>query len=64
MAWRLFAELPGQWEVGQMTANGPARSFWRKVIGEAATGGFVEHELAGGWWEGHVQCFSVTAPGT
>ena len=57
MARQVFATMPGQWEVGEMLNNQPAQAFWRKVIQEHTAGSFVEHKLAGGWWEGYVQCF-------
>ncbi len=62
IALRVFAELPGQWEVGQMASNLAAQAFWRNVIGGCTGGNFVEHALAGDWWEGYVQCFSNAAP--
>jgi len=61
VARTVFAALPGAWEVGQMARNLPARKFWRRVIAEHTGGRYVEHELAGGWWEGFVQCFQSPA---
>jgi predicted acetyltransferase len=58
LATRVFEELPGRWEVGQMTANAPARSFWRAVIADFTGGHFTEHALTNGWWQGTVQCFA------
>ena len=58
VARRVFAEIPGPWEVGQILVNYPAQSFWRNVIGQFTGGAFLEHTLAGGSWEGVVQCFS------
>jgi predicted acetyltransferase len=57
MATQVFAELPGDWEVGQMLNNRPAQEFWRGIIAAYTDGNFTEHTLAGGWWEGYVQCF-------
>lgn len=62
LALQVFADLPGEWEVGQMPSNEPARSFWRTVIAEYTAARFVEHKVAGGWWEGYVQCFSSPPP--
>jgi predicted acetyltransferase len=62
LAQRVFAALPGAWEVGQMPRNAAARAFWRNVIGEYAGGAYVEHELRGGRWEGTVQCFVARPP--
>ncbi|WP_437676961.1 GNAT family N-acetyltransferase [Sorangium sp. So ce131] len=61
LARAVFEALPGSWEVGQMLLNQPAQRFWRAVIGELTAGGFVEHELRGGSWEGYIQCFSSTS---
>ena len=61
LALRVFAELPGRWEVGQMMNNHPAQAFWRKVIAEHTLGHYEEHELAGGWWQGVVQCFTCVS---
>lgn len=58
LALQVFAALPGPWEVGQMLQNHAAQAFWRRVIGRCGQGGFVEHRLVGGAWEGVVQCFS------
>jgi predicted acetyltransferase len=54
-AKRVFALHPGQWQVGQMTANHAAQSFWRQVIGEWTANQFVEVALTTGWWQGVVQ---------
>jgi predicted acetyltransferase len=61
VARRVFAELPGKWEVGQMANNLPAQAFWRRVVDECANGAFTEHTLTSGWWQGIVQCFTSTA---
>lgn len=57
LAHHIFAALPGEWEVGQMTGNLAAQQFWRSVIAAYAGRAYTEHTLAGGWWEGVVQCF-------
>ena len=57
IAMAVFAALPGQWEVGQMTSNLRAQAFWRRVIAERTEGRYAEHELTGGGWQGLVQCF-------
>jgi predicted acetyltransferase len=61
MALHVFSALPGDWEVGQMTANLPAQVFWRRVIAERTGGNYAEHELTGGGWRGVVQCFRCAA---
>jgi predicted acetyltransferase len=53
----IFDRHPGAWQVGQMPANRPAQAFWRKVVAEFTQGHFTEHQLSGGAWQGHVQCF-------
>jgi predicted acetyltransferase len=57
LAIEVFTGLPGSWEVGQMFNNVAAQAFWRRVIADYTHGGFTEHTLRGGWWEGVVQCF-------
>ncbi len=57
MATYVFAALEGLWEVGQMSSNLAAQSFWRNVIAEFTHGCFEQHRLEGGWWEGTVQSF-------
>lgn len=57
LSTRVFAALPGQWEVGQMLKNHAAQEFWRRIVTDYAAGDFVEHSLSGGRWEGIVQCF-------
>lgn len=57
LALRVFAALPGEWEVGQMPDNTPALAFWRAVIGELTQGDYREHTLTEGWWQGYVQVF-------
>jgi len=58
VANRVFSELPGRWEVGQMLNNLAAQRFWRRVIAEYTGGSFTEHKLTRGGWEGFVQCFA------
>lgn len=61
-AMAVFAALAGQWEVGQMTGNLPAQAFWRSVISELTHGGYSEHTISRGGWQGIVQCFDCAAP--
>ena len=61
IAMAVFAALPGEWEVGQMTANLPAQVFWRRVIAERTEGGYTECELADRGWQGVVQRFRCAA---
>lgn len=62
LANEVIGQLPGRWEVGQMTANEGARVFWRRVIGDFTGGDYTEHPLTNGWWQGTVQCFASVAP--
>ena len=62
LARQVFAALPGSWEVGQMTDNHAAQSFWREVISQYTDGQFVERKLTAGWWQGSVQCFTSGKP--
>jgi predicted acetyltransferase len=57
MALRVFSQLPGYWEVGQMPDNTPAQAFWRAVIADLTDGAYTEQILTTGWWQGIVQCF-------
>ncbi len=57
LAAHVFQTLPGDWEVGQMPANWPARAFWRRVITVRSHGHFSEHRLEQGRWTGIVQRF-------
>nr|WP_251030398.1 GNAT family N-acetyltransferase [Bacillus sp. ISL-35] len=41
-ALRLFDQFPGRWSVLQVEKNEPARSFWRKVIGDYTDGNYIE----------------------
>ncbi|KAA9006559.1 GNAT family N-acetyltransferase [Paenibacillus spiritus] len=41
-AHRLFDMFPGDWKVSQVRANTPARTFWRRVIGEYTNGIYEE----------------------
>ncbi|CAM3997319.1 GNAT family N-acetyltransferase [Mesobacillus thioparans] len=41
-ALKLFDQFPGRWSVLQVEKNEPARSFWRKVIGEYTGGNYIE----------------------
>lgn len=56
-AGHVFTSHPGAWEVGEMTANIAAQSFWRGVIGDVCGGAYTERVLTDGRWQGVVQCF-------
>jgi predicted acetyltransferase len=63
LAGHVFRCHPGAWEVGQMSANVPARAFWRRVVDRVTGGRFSEVEVTQGWWQGTVQRFTVAAAG-
>ncbi len=42
VAFQLFDDLAGRWEVREMLANKPAQAFWRRVIGDYTGGSFIE----------------------
>ena len=54
-----FQHHPGPWEVGQMPTNYAAQAFWRKVIGTASAGNFIELQVTEGWWKGVIQQFNA-----
>ena len=49
VATRVFAALPGQWEVGQMPDNFAAQTFWRSVIAAYTDNNYTEHTISSGW---------------
>jgi len=53
----IFDQFPGAWQVGQITENQPAISFWRKVIDRYSLGDFQEHTLNNEIWRGPIQTF-------
>jgi predicted acetyltransferase len=60
-ARNIFRQFPGSWQVGQITENQPATSFWRKVIGRFSQDDFQEHNLDNENWHGPVQAFTSPA---
>jgi predicted acetyltransferase len=61
VAMRVFADLPGHWEVGQMPDNVSAQAFWRRVVDEYTNGRYDELTLSTGSWQGVVQSFECTS---
>jgi predicted acetyltransferase len=57
VAQYIFDRFRGTWQVGQITENKPAISFWRKVIDRYSQGDFQEHILNNENWQGPVQTF-------
>lgn len=57
VAFHVFDQFRGKWEVQEMEANIPAQRFWRKVIGEYTGGRYREISLNNDLWKGPVQHF-------
>src|SRR4030042_483489 len=57
VACDIFDQFPGPWQVGQITENTAAISFWRKVISRYTHDNFQEHILTNDNWHGPVQTF-------
>lgn len=53
----IFNQFPGAWQVGQITENTPAITFWRKVIERYTRDHFQEHNLNNDNWRGPIQSF-------
>jgi predicted acetyltransferase len=56
-AFALFDRFHGPWEVRQIDANSPARSFWRSVIARYSAGDYAEDEHSSDQFRGSVQSF-------
>jgi predicted acetyltransferase len=59
VAVRLFTELTGTWEVGEIPENVEAQLFWRKVIGRLTGGHYQEVDVNNERWHGPVQIFQT-----
>jgi predicted acetyltransferase len=58
VAYTLFEQYRGTWEVRQTEANIPAYSFWKRVISDYCNGGpFKEQKILGEKWNGPVFVF-------
>ena len=57
LAFDVFSQMAGKWEVGQMTENVAAQAFWRGIINQYSDGKYEEFRLTEGWWQGFVQSF-------
>lgn len=55
MAFAVFDQFPGKWQVRQMKGAEKAREFWRKIIDKYTSGNFTEIEFEDPYW-GHVTC--------
>ncbi len=45
LAFKTFDTYRGYWEVAEVGSNGPAQTFWRKVIGEYTRGRYEEKTI-------------------
>lgn len=57
LAFDVFSQMSGKWEVGQMTENVAAQAFRRRVINQYSHGRYKEILLTEGWWQGVIQTF-------
>ena len=57
VAYWIFDNFPGKWEVQQIAANLPAQRFWRSVIASYTQGQYKEIEVHDERWDGVVQYF-------
>ncbi|GAB6926250.1 hypothetical protein JCM10914A_02330 [Paenibacillus sp. JCM 10914] len=58
-AFALFSRFQGIWKVGQIEANLPAQTFWKKAIGRYTDQTFEEIREAD--WDGPIQVFTSVA---
>jgi predicted acetyltransferase len=42
VAYSLFDQFPGEWQVSEIAHNLPAQAFWRKIISRYRNGDFRE----------------------
>jgi predicted acetyltransferase len=54
----VFNTHVGHWQVGQMTDNLVAQSFWRNTIRNYTVNQYHETQITSGWWQGIVQSFT------
>jgi predicted acetyltransferase len=60
VAFYIFDQFRGKWEVQEMEANLPAQRCWRKVIAEYTGGHYLEANLNNELWKGPIQYFDNT----
>lgn len=58
VAFRMFKQFPGMWEVAEVEENLPAQAFWRKIIQAFTQGEFEEIHRED--WDGPIQRFDST----
>lgn len=57
VAWQLFDQFGGRWEVRQERENVAAQAFWRKVIHAYTQGKYREYPDGMNGWDGPIQIF-------
>jgi predicted acetyltransferase len=50
VAFYIFDQFRGKWEVREVEANAPAQHFWRKLIAEYTAGHYLETNLNNELW--------------
>jgi predicted acetyltransferase len=62
VAFKVFDQFPGKWEVIQHEANQPAKAFWEAVVGEYTQGRYEVREVDTGEWKGQALLFDNSYP--
>ena len=60
VAFHIFDQFRGKWEVQEVEANVPAQRFWRKAIAEYTGGHYLETNLNNELWKRPIQYFDNT----
>lgn len=59
LAWHVFEQCRGTWEVRQLPGNVEAMSFWKRIIGDYTAGAFKEIVDGYGEWKGPILQFTA-----
>ncbi|MEO1523696.1 MAG: hypothetical protein AAFU78_23360 [Cyanobacteria bacterium J06633_2] len=54
LAWHVFEQHRGTWEIRQLPGNVRATSFWERIIGGYTAGAFKEIANGYGEWRGLI----------
>jgi predicted acetyltransferase len=57
VAFSMFDQFSGKWEVHELESNIPSQLFWRKVISEYTQGQYTETKISDERSPGPIQCF-------
>src|SRR5262245_39793457 len=60
VAFHVFDQFYGKWEVHEIERNKPAHQFWRKVISDYTHNQFTETHWEAEEYSGPIQCFDNT----